>query len=126
MSAPRRQATIRGFFHALIAICGWALFVYWWYCVYPQISSRNAFLTLAIIGGAALATVLTTLIWIRYNIGIFRRKGPRRNPTIVAENHDVDFLGRKIEQSGPATLKEGSVIVISVEGDTKTYKASGV
>lgn len=119
-----RRVTIKGFLHALIAISGWALFVYWWGRVLPQIIKRDAVIALVFIGVTVFITVTITLLWVRYNIGIFRRKGPRKNLTLVTENRDTDFLGRKIEQPGPASLKTAHLVVVSVEGEAKKYEVA--
>lgn len=119
--------TIKGIFHALIVIFGWGLFVYWWNQVLPQVDSRDPVIALVFIGATVLATVLSTLLWVRYNIGIFRRKGPRKSLTHVAENHDTDRLGRRIERpSGPGSLKTARLVVVSVEGDAKKYEVAHV
>lgn len=121
MSRPRKQVTIKAIFHALIALAGWALFIYWWNRVIPQIDSRDAAVALVFIGATVLATVLVTLLWIRYNIGIFRRKGPRTRLVRAAENRETDFLGRTIVRSGP--LKTASLVVVSVDGKAKKFEA---
>ena len=115
--------TLKGTFHALFAVFGWALFVYWWNLVLPQIDSRDAFIALVFIGLTVLVTVLATLLWVRYNIGIFRRKGPRKTLTHVVENHGADFLGRRIERPGPESLKTARHVVVSVEGEVKKYES---
>ncbi len=115
--------TLKGTIHALIAIFGWALFVHWWNRVLPQIDSRDAIIALIFIGFTFFITVMITLLWVRYNIGIFRRKGPRKNLPLVTENRDTDFLGRRIEQPGPGTLKTARLVVISVEGEVKKYES---
>src|SRR3989304_919893 len=115
--------TVKGSFQSLIAIFGWALFVHWWNRVLPQIDSRDASIALAFIGVTVLITVLVTLLWVRYNIGIFRRKGPRKNLPLVTENRDTDFLGRKIEQPVQGSLKTARLVVVSVEGEVKKYES---
>jgi hypothetical protein len=67
----------------------------------------------------------TTLVWVRYNIGIFRRKGPRKNLTDVAENHCTDVLGRRIEPLGPGSVKTARLVIVSLEGEVKRYEAAG-
>ncbi len=116
--------TIKGTFHGLIAISGWALFVYWWIRVLPQIDEKNALNAFTFIGATVLATVLLTLLWVRYNIGIFRRKGPRKNSALVKENRDKDFLGRRIEGAGQGPLKTARLVDISVEGEVKKYEVN--
>jgi hypothetical protein len=119
--------TIKGTFHALIVIFGWGLFVYWWNQVLPQVDSRDPVIALVFIGATVLATVLGTLLWVRYNIGIFRRKGPRKSLTHVTEDHDTDCLGRRIERPpGPGSLQTARLVVVSVEGEAKKYEVAHV
>jgi len=114
--------TIRGTFHALIVFSSWVLFFYWWYRVLPQITGRDAAIALLLIGLTVLCTAIATFAWVRYNIGIFRRKGPRRNPTPVSESYHADSLGRKIEPVDLKPLRSARSIVISVEGEVKKYE----
>lgn len=124
MSDKRKRVTIRGTFHALIVVSGWALFVYWWDRVIPEVDSGDATVAVLFSGATALATVLITLLWVRYNIGIFRRKGPRTHLVPVTENHGTDVLGRKILLPGPEALKAASHVVISADGETKKYETT--
>ncbi len=116
--------TLKGTFHALIAIFGWGLFVHWWNRVLPQIDPEDGVIALVFISGTVLITVITTFMWVRYNIGIFRRKGPRKTLTHASENHGKDFLGRKIESPGAGSLKTARFLIVSVEGDVKKYEAT--
>lgn len=119
--------TLMGTFHTLIAIFCWGLFVYWWNTVLPQVGSSEPVIALLFIIATALATVLVTVLWIRYNIGIFRRKGPRTRLTHVAENKGTDFLGRRIEwPPGQEFLKTARLVVVSVEGESKKYDVAQV
>jgi hypothetical protein len=113
--------TLKGTIHALFVVFGWALFVHWWNRVLPLTDSRDASIALVFIGLTVLFTSLATLLWVRYNIGIFRRKGPRKTLTLVEENRDADFLGRRIERSGQGSMKAARVVVVSVDGEVKTY-----
>lgn len=123
MSVPHRKVTFKGTIHWLVAVFGWVLFVHWWNRVLPQLNSREAVVALVFIGITVLATAVVTLLWVRHNVDIFRRKGPRRRLTTVVESRDTDILGRKILHSGPAPLTTASHVVVSVEGETKTYEA---
>jgi hypothetical protein len=98
--------------------------VYWWNRVLPQIDSGDAVVALVFISGTGLITVIATLLWVRYNIGIFRRKGPRRNLPHVSENHDTDFLGRRIEPAESGSLKTARLVIVSLEGEVKKYEAT--
>ena len=120
-----RHVTVKTTFHALIAISGWALFVFWWIRVFPQIHSGDGFIALVFISGTVCISVITTLLWIRYNIGIFRRKGPRKNLTDVTENQGSDVLGRRIEHFGSESVKAARLVIVSLEGESKKYEVAG-
>jgi hypothetical protein len=120
-----RHVTVKTTFHALVAISGWALFVFWWIRVFPQIHLGDGFIALVFIRGTVCISMITTLLWIRYNIGIFRRKGPRKNLTEVAENHCTDVLGRRIEPLGSGSFKTARHVIVSLEGESKKYEVAG-
>lgn len=111
-------------FHGFIALFGWILFVYWWNRVIPQVGARDAAVALAFIALTVLATVIATLAWVLYNIGIFRRKGPRRNLPAVSENYDADFLGRKIDRPGLDSIRGARIVTVSLRGDVKKIEIS--
>lgn len=98
--------------------------MYWWNRVLPQIDSRDGFIALVFISGTVFITVIATLVWVRYNIGIFRRKGPRTNLTRVAENRGKDVLGRRIEPPGAGSHKTARLVIVSLEGEVKKYEAA--
>jgi hypothetical protein len=95
--------TIKGLFHTLLTVLTWILFAYWWNKVIPQIS------------------VEVTLLWVRYNIGIFRRKGPRKNLPSVSEEREADYLGRRLDHPGYDFLKDAPLVVVSREEDRKNF-----
>lgn len=121
-----RRLTVRGAFHGLIALLGWVLFVYWWHLVIPQVTGGEALAALIFIGSTFLATVVVTLSWVSYNIGIFRRKGPRKALPDVSEYRDADVLGRTIDRPVDGSLFEARVIVIAVDGDRKRIEPGGI
>ena len=74
----------------------------------------------------ALATVALTSAWVRHNIAIFRRKGPRTGLPAVSESVDADALGRRIVSPGDDSLKRARLVSVSVSGNVKTLDpASG-
>src|SRR4030042_3252546 len=97
---PKRRITIRDGFHALIVLCTWVLFFYWWYCVLPLTRLSDAAWAVFSILAVSLGTVVVTLGWVRYNLGIFRRQGPRLKNPDVPEHFNVDTLGRGLVHSG--------------------------
>lgn len=126
MTIRDRRLTVRGAFHGLIALLGWILFVYWWHLVIPQVTGSEAFAALMFIATAFLVTVVVTLLWVSYNIGIFRRKGPRKALPDVSEHRDADVLGRMIDRPADGSLLEARIIVIAVDGDRKRIEPGGI
>jgi hypothetical protein len=115
---------LRGFCHAAVAILGWILFFSWWIRVLASAGPSDIAIALLFIALTLAVTVAVTLIWVRYNIGIYRRKGPRRNVTAVDENRDADVLGRRIEGPGTEALKRAPVVSVSLENGAKRFDAA--
>ena len=114
--------TIRGIFHAFLVILTWILFVYWWNKVIPQITVEDASMAFLVIFLTFLICSVLTLLWVRYNVGIFRRKGPRKNLPPVSEERDADSLGRRLDHPGYDFLKGAPLVVVSREDDRKNFK----
>lgn len=109
--------------HVLAVGAGWLLFGLCWWLVLQQPRDSNALRNLII--GAAIVMPTLTLAWIVHNVGIHRRKGPRRAGAVVPLVYDVDFNGRRIEADWPALQRTRSVI-IERTGDVKRYHCGNV
>jgi len=72
--------------------------------------------------GAALVVPLLTLSWIAHNVGIHRRKGPRRAVTPANTAYSKDFAGRMIVADWEA-LGSCPRIAILADGEIKRYIA---
>jgi hypothetical protein len=116
------RVTIRGISHAFLVILTWILFVYWWNQVIPQITVEDASMAFLVIFLTFLICTILTLLWVRYNVGIFRRKGPRKNLPSVSEERDADYLGRRLDHPGYDCLKSARLVVVSREDDRKNFK----
>jgi hypothetical protein len=113
--------TIKGLFHTLLTVLTWILFAYWWNKVIPQISVEDASMAFLVIFLTFLISSVLTLLWVRYNIGIFRRKGPRKNLPSVSEEREADYLGRRLDHPGYDFLKDAPLVVVSREEDRKNF-----
>jgi len=122
LSQSRPRVTIRGIFHASLVILTWILFVYWWNQVIPQVSVEDASMAFLVIFLTFLICSVLTLLWVRYNVGIFRRKGPRKNLPTVSEEREADYLGRRLDHPGYDFLKNAPRVVVSREEDRKNFK----
>ena len=116
------RVTIKGTFHALLAVLTWILFVVWWKQVIPQVTVEDASMAFFVIFLTVFICSVLTLLWVRYNVGIFRRKGPRKNLPSVSEEREADTLGRRLDHPGRDFLKNSPVVVISREENRKQFK----
>ena len=82
---PLQASPARRVLHTLIAVAGWALFVYWWWVVFHRVSRHEVRFTVLFVTLSLLAIVLTTSIWAYHNVRIYRRLGPRWKVRQVAE-----------------------------------------
>ena len=77
----------------LLAVFGWLAFVWLW-CnalIAGPSSSQRMGLTIVMIIDAV--TIVMTMLWIRWNVALTRRKGPRRSSRAVEYAYDRDSSG---------------------------------
>ncbi len=115
---------VREALHALVAAATWLLFFYWWWIVLPQVRRDDAVVAGLFIALTSLATALLTAAWVHYNLGIYRRKGPRLTLPPAVPERDTDALGRKIVRPDDASLRAARVIDVAVDGGRKTIGPS--
>jgi hypothetical protein len=107
--------------HVLLVLGGWALFFLWWGQVLRVTSLPETALAVLVILSVSLLTSLLTVGWVRYNLGIYRRKGPRRTVPDVQEHVGADALGRKLVHPGVEALRAARVVTVSLaEGNGKS------
>lgn len=118
-AAPaQRLGTRRRILHALLIALGWLLFAWSWRRVTadgPAVGELQWLLLAAL-----LVVPVLTLSWVAHNVGIHRRKGPRRSVPAVDMRYERDFNGRRIEADWPA-LAAARRIDIVLDGDRKRY-----
>lgn len=122
---PETSPPLRGFAHVLAALCAWILFVAWWRRVLPTVRREDLDAALLFIALTALVSVVLTAAWVRHNVAIYRRKGPRTRLPEVAESVDRDALGRTYSHPGTEALRRAPVVVVSVDGAAKRMDPGG-
>ena len=121
--------------HKLAGVACWVLVVGLWVMLIRDGSAGDALqrtlVELGVLTGAVLAV---TIWWIRHNVSIYRRKGPRTERATAAPRTeratavprtDEDRLGRAVCWSLPGGVLAASSaehLVIEVDGDLKTYR----
>jgi hypothetical protein len=117
---------LRDAIHVLVVAAGWALFFVWWEQVLRVTSLPDAALALLVILSVSLLTALATVGWVRYNLGIYRRKGPRRTVPDASEAVGTDALGRKLLHPGAEELRAARVVTVSLsDGNGKSLSPGG-
>ncbi|MHB2024113.1 MAG: hypothetical protein ACYCO3_12390, partial [Mycobacteriales bacterium] len=80
-----------------------------------------------LLGPATLVlTWLVTQAWVRHNLAIYRRKGPRRGRSRGVESWTHDRLGRPLGGRWPADVRGREVVVdviTTAAGVIKEYRA---
>ena len=107
--------------HVLFVILGWVLFIWFWHIAAgePWDSAPLMFLII----GSIIVSPLVTLFWIFHNMGIYKRKGPRKGMANVQPFYDVDWSGREVTADW-AALTSARVVVIEVDEFGKNYRVA--
>jgi hypothetical protein len=113
--------------HVIVGIGFWLLLAAMWamLVIRHQASAaalRGAGFEVAVLIGVVLAI---TTWWIRHNVAIYRRKGPRTERASLPPRTDEDRLGRRLRWAMPGgvrTARAQAHLVIEVHGDVKTYR----
>jgi hypothetical protein len=121
---------MRQFAHKVIGAAFWLLLIGLWVLLATEgKASGDAFrdtgIWLAALMGAVLAV---TIWWIRHNVAIYRRKGPRRGRAENPPRTDEDRLGRGVAwamDGGAPNARTERHLVVEIAGDVKTYRQAG-
>ena len=121
---------MRQLVHKLIGIFFWILLVGLWVALAAEGKAGSANVTysvqyVAIIAGAVLAV---TIWWIRHNMRIYAKKGPRGMRAIEPPRIDEDRLGRPLRwqlEGGHAEAVGASHVIVALDGEAKVYRAAG-
>lgn len=126
MSLPHRtrparlRSPLHAVGHAVLVVLGWAGFVWLWNLVLVR-PWDSADLRVLIVGTLVVAPTLT-VAWIAHNVGIYRRRGPRRSVPAVTWRYERDYNGREVVADFVA-LREARMIVVDIDGGCKRFVA---
>jgi hypothetical protein len=121
---------MRQFFHKVVGAAFWLLLIGLWVLLALEgrasgAAFRDTGLRLAALMGVVLAV---TIWWIRHNVGIYRRKGPRRARAELEPRTDEDRLGHAVRWAlpdGPVAATTEQHVIVEVDGAVKTYRRAG-
>lgn len=113
--------------HQLVGVTFWLLLIGMWIQLLRGDAVTPSHIVdsvhyVALVAGAVLAV---TLYWVRHNIGMHRRRGPRTASPTMAPRIDEDRLGRplrwSVPEGHPGALDEAH-LVIEIEAGAKVYR----
>ena len=99
----------------------WVLFCWGWYKMLTGWPRADLIASLRLLALFASFCGIAVTLWIRHNLGIFRRKGPRAGVTQARADFSTDALGREVERGSPDAWQMQSVCV-ELRGDVKLYR----
>lgn len=115
----RLRSPARAAAHVVLVVLGWAGFVWLWSLVLAR-PWESADLRGLVVGTLVVAPALT-VAWIVHNVGIYRRRGPRRSVPPVTMHYQRDFHDRAIDADFGA-LQAQPFVVVSIAGTRKCYR----
>jgi hypothetical protein len=103
----------------VFGVLAWvALALAWW--VVLQRDPRTWLVQLAVPVVSLVVVTVLTLAWVRHNLGIYQRKGPRRGLPAVDAPWTEDSLGRRLVLADG--LAAARVVRLDLRDDVKHYE----
>lgn len=103
----------------LTGLLAWIAFGLSWWLVLRR-DPRTWQEQLLVPASSLFLVTAVTLLWVRHNLAIFRRKGPRRGLPVVDAPWTHDSLGRPLAL--PAQARLARVVEVHVEHSVKRYE----
>lgn len=122
----RTRNPVRRIFHFLLAAGGWILFAYFWYATFIKQMGPEAVTTLLLLVVVMVGIVAVHLIWVGFNLGIYRARGKRTHVRSVPFRSRRDTLGRALRTPGWEVLQAAALIEIRIDeaAGAKLYEMS--
>jgi hypothetical protein len=105
----------------VVGVLGWLAFALCWWLVLRR-DPRTWWRELAVPLASLAFVGNLTLLWVRHNLSIFQRKGPRRGLPSVERPWTTDTLGRPLDI--PRSVATASVVEVDVVDGDKVYRAA--
>lgn len=108
--------------HGVMIVAGWLLFAWSWQRVTADRPEIGELFWLLV--AALMVVPVLTLSWVAHNVGIYRRKGPRREVTPVSLHFDRDFNGRRITADWSKLERSRRIEIVLDSGHKRFVDAS--
>ncbi|MDO9556569.1 MAG: hypothetical protein Q7J82_03165 [Coriobacteriia bacterium] len=114
--------TLRLVIQYLLAIVSWVIFALLWAWVFWEGPAVDELLTVGYILLVSFGIVVLMAIWVRYNVGIYRRKGARKTVPVATYDYSTDRLGKTVRLDIDV-LRNERMISVTIENGEKCYVA---
>ena len=119
--------TLRQPAHVAVALVSWVVFALLWVLLFRQgkLGGDAIQVSAETVGGIVLGVAIVTLAWVKHNLRIYRRKGPRKGRPFRAPRTDVDRLDRPVKwefSGGHKEARKASLVVVELDGEVKRYR----
>ena len=122
----------RRFLHALVGAAFWLVFALLWVDLVQDGAATTANLsrTLLFVGLIAALVLAITGAWVRHNVRLYRRRGPRPGSPLLPPRTDADRLWRTVVwdlPGGHLRAVETAHLVVDLDpaAAVKTYRRAG-
>lgn len=115
---------VRRIYHFVVAAGGWVLFAYFWHATFIKQMGPEAVTTLLLLVLVMVGIVAVHLIWVGFNVGIYRARGKRTHVRSVPFRSRRDTLGRVLRTPGWDHLQAAPLIEVRIDliTDAKHYE----
>lgn len=118
------KARISQVLQLLVALVAWLAFAaMWWWAFASRGPIEDQLRDLAAIAVFSLLVVVVTSLWVRYNVRLYHRKGPRMRIPDGGHDYSRDTLGRTVIADFDTLAYERFVIVRVLEGPNGPIKS---
>ncbi len=117
---PGSATSIRALVQLVLIVIGWFLFFWAWGSVMRFTAPETVLVTIILLAALAAVILVINLLWIRHNVNIFKKKGPRKSVPQVRYEFQRDFLGRK-QVADWQNLQGEALIIVGFDDERKVF-----
>jgi hypothetical protein len=108
----------------MLVVIGWFVFLWAWVSVMRFTALETVVGTIILLATLALVIEVINLLWIRHNVTIFKKKGPRKGVPQVRYEFQGDFLGRR-QDADWQNLRGEALIIVGFDDERKVFTPGG-
>ena len=105
----------------VLGVISWVVLGLAWWSVLSR-DARSWLPDLLVPAVTLVVIPVVTLAWVRHNLGIYQRKGPRRSALRVEAPWSQDSLGRELTFA--PDVPDARVVLVELDGAVKAYRSA--